>query len=54
MSASAVRDWVSVIGFSLVLSTAVYVIVDYEYPRIGLIRVDAVDQVLVETLEKMK
>jgi hypothetical protein len=54
MSASGVRDWVSVIAYALVLGAALYVILDYEYPRIGLIRIDPVDQFLVRTLETMK
>jgi hypothetical protein len=32
----------------------VYVIIDLEYPRLGLIRVDAADQVLVDLRESMK
>ena len=36
------------------MALAVYVILDIEYPRLGLIRVDAVDQVLVELRESMK
>jgi len=38
----------------VVLGIAIYVIVDYEYPRIGFVRIDHVDQVLENTLEKMK
>jgi hypothetical protein len=53
MMASSGRDWISSITFAVVLGTAVYVILDYEYPRIGLIRIDPVDQVLAETLERM-
>ena len=30
------------------MATMVYVIVDYEYPRSGLIRIDAADHVLTE------
>jgi CDP-diglyceride synthetase len=54
MSASAVRDWVSTIALALILGIALYMILDYEYPRVGLIRIDPVDQVLVETLKEMK
>jgi hypothetical protein len=32
----------------------VYVIVDIEFPRLGLIRVDAADQVLFELRESMQ
>jgi hypothetical protein len=53
MSTSAGRDWMSIATLAVVLGLAVYVILDYEFPRVGLLRVD-VDQVLVETLEKMR
>ena len=53
VSASGIRDWVFRIAFALVLGAAIYVILDYEFPRSGLVRVDSVDQVLAETLKKM-
>jgi hypothetical protein len=54
MSPSPVRDWVSTITLAMVLGIALYVILDYEFPRIGFLRIDPVDQVLVETLKQMK
>ena len=42
------------VGFAGAMTLAVYVILDIEYPRLGLIRVDAVDQVLVELRGSMK
>jgi hypothetical protein len=54
MSLSGSRDWMQIIVFAVVLGVAIYVILDYEYPRVGLVRVDPVDQVLVEELNKMK
>ena len=41
------RDWVHIVGFAIVLTVTVYVIVDLEYPRLGFIRVDSFDQLLV-------
>src|SRR6516162_9436807 len=52
-SVSGARDWLSDIIFAVVISTAIYVILDYEYPRAGFIRVDAVDQLLVQTMERI-
>jgi hypothetical protein len=49
-----VRQWVYTITYALVLSAAVYVILDYEFPRIGFIHVGSMDQVLVDTLAKMQ
>jgi hypothetical protein len=41
------------IAFAAVVSVTVYVIIDLEYPRLGLIRVDAVDHVLAELRRSM-
>jgi len=34
--------------FAFIIAITVYVILDIEYPRLGLIRVDAFDQALVD------
>ena len=47
------RSWVHVIGFSLAIAMTVYVILDVEYPRVGLIRIDKTDQVLIELRQSM-
>jgi hypothetical protein len=54
MSASGVRDWMSIITLAIVLGIGIYVILDYEFPRIGIVRLDYVDQLLSETLERMR
>ena len=54
MSVSEPRDWVSTLSLAVVLGLAVYLILDYEYPRIGVIRIDRLDDVLVDTLNEMK
>ena len=54
MAAGKQRDWVHMTTFALALAGAVYVILDLEYPRLGFIRVDAFDAVLVELRESMK
>jgi hypothetical protein len=41
------------LGFALVMSVSVYVIIDIEFPRLGFIRVDAFDQALVELRASM-
>jgi hypothetical protein len=48
------RQWAYMLGFALTTATAVYTILDLEYPRVGLIRVDAVDRLLEEVLAAMK
>ncbi len=41
------------LGFSLVIAFTVYVILDMEYPRLGFIRIDAADQVLIDLRASM-
>jgi hypothetical protein len=53
MAASS-RSWVHTLGFAFVMAFSVYVILDLEYPRLGLIRVNAFDRALVELREGMK
>jgi hypothetical protein len=36
------------------MALAVYIIVDLEYPRLGVIRVDAFDQALVDVRSSMQ
>ena len=48
------RDWVHMATFAFAIAGAVWVILDLEYPRLGFIRVDAFDAVLVELRESMK
>jgi hypothetical protein len=48
------RSWLHVGGFAAILALTIYVTVDLEYPRQGLIRVDAFDQVLVDARAAMR
>jgi hypothetical protein len=54
MAAAGTRSWLHMITFAVALAGAVYVIIDIEYPRFGLIRVDAFDQVLVDLRQSMR
>lgn len=54
MAASESRSWVHVVGFATVLAITVYVIVDLEYPRLGLFRVSEFDQLLAEVRASMR
>ena len=53
-SANTTRRWFYPVIFSAILSTTVYVIVDLEFPRVGFIRVDVADQVLVDLRQSMQ
>jgi hypothetical protein len=48
------RNWVHVVAFAVITAGTVYVILDIEYPRMGLIRVDSVDRVLIELRNSMQ
>jgi len=54
MAGSRTRNWLHMLIFAAMMSIAIYVILDLEYPRFGLIRVDATDQVLVDLRQSMK
>ena len=54
MAGGKSRNWLHIIGFAAVMAMAVYVIIDIEYPRLGLIRVDTYDQALVDLRASMK
>lgn len=54
MAGAKTRSWIHIVAFASVVAATVYVILDIEYPRIGLIRVDAIDQVLVDLRRSMK
>ena len=48
------RSWFHPMMFAAVLSVTVYVIVDVEFPRLGLIRIDAADQVILDVRQSMQ
>jgi hypothetical protein len=48
------RPWFYPVMFAAILSTTVFVIIDVEYPRLGLIRVDAADQILLDLRKGMQ
>jgi hypothetical protein len=47
------RSWFHTMVFAAILSLTVYVITDLEFPRLGVIRVDAADQVLLDLRKSM-
>ena len=53
MAGRTVRSRVHTVGFAVVLATVLYVIIDIEFPRLGFVRVDASDQLLVDLRETM-
>jgi hypothetical protein len=53
MAGSRRQRWIHMIGFAAIMSIAIYVIFDLEYPRLGFIRVDDADQVLIDLRASM-
>jgi hypothetical protein len=53
MALRKTRSWVQRFGFALVITMAIFVIIDFEYPRLGLIQVDSMDQLLVDVRRSM-
>ncbi len=48
------RSWLHILGFTVITVIVVYVVLDIEYPRAGLIRLEAADQVLEDLRDAMK
>lgn len=53
-SANKDRSWFHHVIFALAISLSIYVIVDLEYPRLGLIKVDNADQALLDVGASMR
>jgi hypothetical protein len=47
-------DWAHQLAFAGIVAFTVYVILDVEYPRLGFVRIDAIDQILVSVRQGMK
>jgi hypothetical protein len=54
MAEAKTRGLLHMLIYSAILAIAVYVILDMEYPRVGLIRIDGADRVLVDLRNSMK
>ncbi len=48
------RSALHVVGFAPILTLTVYVILDYEFPRVGLIRIDAADRLIDDVRRSMR
>ena len=54
LGSSPRRNWMYMLGSAATVGVAMYVIVELEYPRLGLLRSNAIDQALVELRATMK
>ncbi|UNK48548.1 hypothetical protein MNR01_12410 [Lysobacter sp. S4-A87] len=51
---NADRSWLHRFVFAAILSLTVYVTIEIEYPRLGLIRVDSADQALIDLRQHLR
>jgi hypothetical protein len=54
LSSGQHRSWLHILSFTVLTVIIVYVMLDVEYPRGGLIRLEHSDQALVDLRERMK
>jgi len=54
MAENKKRSWAHIIGFAVAMALSIYIVLDLEHPRVGFIRVDDFDSVLVELRQSMK
>jgi hypothetical protein len=54
MAKSGRRNWTHMLIFAGAVAFAVYLILDLDYPRLGLIRIDTADHILVDFRNSMK
>ncbi|MGL4603334.1 MAG: hypothetical protein ACRCU9_04220, partial [Iodobacter sp.] len=53
MAGNKERSLLHTFAFAAIMALALYVIVDLEFPRLGLISIDAADQVLIDLRKSM-
>jgi hypothetical protein len=53
MAGTRRRAWAHMILFAVTIASAVFIIIDMEYPRLGFIRVDEADQVMIDLRKSM-
>jgi hypothetical protein len=54
MAKSGQRNWTHMLIYAATIALALYLILDMDYPRIGLIRIDSSDHLLVHLRSEMK
>jgi hypothetical protein len=53
MAAAKVRSWIHMVIFAATLTVTLYAVTDVEYPRLGLIRIENFDHILVDAYKQM-
>jgi len=53
-AAAKARSWIHMVVFAATLAVTLYVITDMEFPRLGLIRIEAFDHFLADAYDQMR
>ncbi len=54
MAPSPARSWLHMVALPAILAFTIYVIVDLEYPRAGILKISSIDELLVDARATMK
>ena len=54
MSADTKRSWLHIVGMAVLLTVTLYVMVDFELPRVGLVTLENFDQLLVNLRAQLR
>ena len=54
MAAATARSWIHMVIFAATLTITIYAVTDMEFPRLGLIRIENFDHLLVEAYEHLE
>ncbi|WP_035720388.1 DUF4239 domain-containing protein [Bradyrhizobium sp. ARR65] len=54
IAARTARSWIHMVIFALTLAVALYIVTDMEYPRLGLISIEAFDHFLADARDDMR
>lgn len=54
MGSATHRNWLHMILFALIISSTLYIIFDFEYPRHGIIQMDKADHIYIELRNSMQ
>jgi hypothetical protein len=54
IASGTTRDWFHVVGVAATIALAMWVILELEFPRNGLVRIDKIDSALVKLRATMK
>jgi uncharacterized membrane protein YagU involved in acid resistance len=54
MTDGTARSWLHIVSFTAIIAAVVYVILNLEFPRLGLLQIAAFDHALMDLLQSLK